>query len=206
MKRMRGARLADRAATDEAEVELLRRAARGDDAALAELYDAYAGVLYGFGVRRLGHGQLAEELVQSVMTRLWRRAGTYDPRRGSVRTWVFVIARSVAVDLHRRRARDVAVGSLGPDRVDAGRVDAGRVDAWATSDDLDALLRAEAVRAALDRLGRDHREVLELAYFRSLTQQEIAGRLGVPLGTVKSRTYYALRALRLACEELGVQP
>lgn len=172
------------------EAALLARAADGDEGAVAVLFDTYAGALYGFGLRRLGDRILAEELVQAVMTRLWRLAHRYDPERGSVRTWVFTIARSTAVDLYRRRPRDTPSDDL--------------PEADEREDELEALLRAEVVRAALDRLGADHREVLELAYFRSLTQAEIAERLGLPLGTVKSRTFYALKALRLACDELGV--
>jgi RNA polymerase sigma-70 factor, ECF subfamily len=172
------------------EAALLRRAARGDEDAVAALYEAYAGSLYGFGLRRLGDPTLAEELVQTVMTRLWRAAARYDARRGSVRTWVFAIARNAATDLHRRQPRAEPRAAL-PEQPD-------------TVDELDRLLRAEAVRAALDRLSGAHREVLELAYFRGCSQAEIAMRLGLPLGTVKSRTFYALKAFRLACDELEV--
>jgi RNA polymerase sigma-70 factor, ECF subfamily len=171
---------------------LVARAATGDEDAVGALYDTYAGALYGFGLRRLGDPALAEELVQAVMTRLWRSARRYEPARGSVRTWVFTIARNAAIDLHRRRPRATPTAEV-PEQVD-------------TVDELETLLRAEAVRAALDRLGPEHREVLDLAYFRGLTQAEIADRLGLPLGTVKSRTFYALKAFRLACDELGVTP
>lgn len=170
---------------------LLARAAAGREEAVAELFDTFGGALYGYGLRRLGSPDLAEELVQRVMTRLWRTGSRYDPTRSSVRSWVFTIARSVAVDLWRAQP--------GP----ASAADA----AWRghPPDELEALLHAEAVRLALGRLSAEHREVLELAYFRGLPQREIASRLHVPLGTVKSRTYYALKALRLACDELGVQ-
>lgn len=168
----------------------MSRVATGDEEAVTALYDIYAGPLYGFGLRRLGDPALAEELVQAVMTRLWRRAGRYQPARGSVRTWVFTMARTVAIDLYRRQPRAEPVDSL-PERADI-------------VDELEALLRAEAVRAALDRLTPEHREVLDLGYFRGLSQSEIAGRLVLPLGTVKSRTFYALKAFRLACDELGV--
>lgn len=168
----------------------MSRVATGDEEAVTALYDIYAGPLYGFGLRRLGDPALAEELVQAVMTRLWRRAGRYQPARGSVRTWVFTMARTVAIDLYRRQPRAEPVDSL-PEPAD-------------NVDELEALLRAEAVRAALDRLTPEHREVLDLGYFRGLSQSEIAGRLVLPLGTVKSRTFYALKAFRLACDELGV--
>lgn len=172
------------------EAALLSRAADGDEDAVAALYDAYGGPIYGFGLRRLGDPLLAEELVQSVMTRLWRRANRYDPARGSVRTWVFTIARSAAIDLYRSRSRDEPEPAL-PERAEI-------IDEFAR------LVRGEAVRAALDRLSAEHREVLDLAYFRGHSQAEIADRLRLPLGTVKSRTFYALKAFRLACDELGV--
>ncbi len=176
------------------EAALLTRAAGGDEAAVAALYDAYARPLWAFGLRRLGDPELAGELVQRVMTRLWQSAGRYDPSRASVRSYVFTIARTAVVDLHRQRARQPQPSA------DAEDVASG----VAAIDELDALLQAEVVRAALDRLSSDHRQMLDLAYFRGLTQVEIAGCLELPLGTVKSRTYYALKALRLACDELGV--
>jgi RNA polymerase sigma-70 factor, ECF subfamily len=168
----------------------IARAAAGDEEAMAALYDTFAGPVYAFGLRRLGDAGLAEELVQAVLLRVWRHADRYAADRGSVRTWVFTIARSTVIDLHRRRP--AATEPL-PDLPDG-------------ADELDDLLRAEAVRAALERLSEEHRAVLDLAYVRGLRQVEIAERLGLPLGTVKSRTFYALRAFRLACDELGVDP
>ena len=174
------------------EAALLERAASGDEDAVATLYDLYGSTLYGFGLRRLGDPQLAEELVQRVMTRMWQIAGRYDANRASVRTWVFTIARTTAIDLYRAQPRAEPTANLDGEA--------------AAPDELDTLLRVEVVRAALDRLSRDHREVLELGYYRGLSQAEIAERLRLPLGTVKSRTFYALKAMRLACDELGVQP
>ena len=173
------------------EAQLIAAVADGDRRALAALYDRYARALYAFGHRRLGDRGLAEELVQQVLLRVWRRARDYDPTRGSVRTWVLAIARNCCVDLHRRRLRSPRTEPL-DDRDD---VDPG--------EDLERLLRAEVVRAALGRLSDEHRRVLELVYFRGFTQAEAAERLGLPLGTVKSRTFYALKALRLGLEELG---
>lgn len=172
------------------DVALLARAARGDEDAVSALYEAYAGPLYGFGMRRLHDPLLAEELVQVVMTSLWRHGARYEASRGSVRTWVFAIARNAVVDLYRRQPRALPVATV-PEPAEM-------------VEELDRLLRAEAVRTALDRLSPDHREVLDLAYYRGFSQPEIADRLGLPLGTVKSRTFYALKAFRLACDELGV--
>lgn len=177
--------------TASSEATLVARASDGDATAISALFDLYAGAIYGYGLRRLGQHLLAEELVQRVMTQVWRRASTYRPERGSVRTWVFTIARTSMVDIVRAEPRAEPVGSVPDQPID---------------DELDVLIRAEAVRAALARLTPAHREVLDLAYFNGLSQREIATRTGEPLGTVKSRTYYALRALRLACEEAGVTP
>lgn len=185
-----GSSVSDR--RDRSEAALVARAAEGDEDAVSLLYGVYAGPLYGFGLRRLGDPALAEELVQAVMTRLWRHGRRYEPTRGSVRTWVFTIARTTVIDLHRRRPAATPVEDL-PEQIDA-------------VDELEGLIRAEAVRAALDRISSEHREVLDLAYYRGLPQSEIADQLGIPLGTVKSRTFYALKAFRLACDELEVQP
>ncbi|MFA9432402.1 sigma-70 family RNA polymerase sigma factor [Egicoccus sp. AB-alg2] len=175
------------------EAGLLAEVAAGDQRAAAALYDAYAGPLYGFGLQRLGDRELAEELVQRVLLTLCRRADRYDPGRGPVRAYVFAIAGSTVVDLRREAARRPS-----PTATIAAIEDA--------PDTADRVVAAATVRAALERLGDEHRRVLELAYHRGLTQREIAEVLELPLGTVKSRTYYALRAFRLACEELGVTP
>lgn len=175
------------------DAELLADVAAGDQRAAAALYDTYAPMLYGYGLHRLRDPELAEELVQRVLWTLYRRAGRYDPARGPVRAYVFAIAGSTVVDLTRQAARRPAP---------VGVVDAGAE----VADAADRVVAAATVRTALRRLGEDHRRILELAYDRGLSQREIAEVLALPLGTVKSRTYYALRAFRLACEELGVEP
>ena len=136
---------------------------------------------------------MAEELVQDTFVRLWRSAGRFDPRRGSVRTFVYAIARNVSADLQRRRASrplPVAEGSEGLDSM--------------TEDTDDALLLGLELRAAIEALSDKHRETIQLAYDEDLTQVQIARRLGVPLGTVKTRAYHALRALRTELEERGI--
>ena len=179
---------------DATQARLIEGVAAGDRRQLAALYDQYAQPLYAYGVRRLGDAGLAEELVQLVFMRVWHHASRYDPQRGSVRTWMLAITRNAAIDLHRRRPRDVPTDPM-PER-----------PASEAPEELDRVVRAEVIRAALDRLSTEHRRVLELVYFRGLTQAEAATQLGLPLGTVKSRTFYALKALRLAIEELGEQP
>jgi RNA polymerase sigma-70 factor (ECF subfamily) len=175
---------------------LLARIAGGDlGDPLEALYDRFKGPLYGLGVRLLGNKGLAEELVQETFMRVWQNAGRYQPGRASVATWLYTIARRIAIDLSRRTSSR-PFEELGPD---ADR-EAGPV----TDETVDRLLRGINVRAALDALTDAHREVIELLFLQDLTQAEVARRLGVPLGTVKTRSYYALRTLRAAFEERGL--
>jgi RNA polymerase sigma-70 factor, ECF subfamily len=171
---------ADQVADEEA--QLLALVAQGNCAEpLEELYGRYARRVYGLGLQLLGDGGLAEDLVQETFLRLWRSAPRFDPAIGSVRTFLFTLARRAAVDLWRRGRRHAA--SPRPD--------------WLVDDDVfEETLLGLDVRAALDELTAKHREVLELHYHDGLTQLEISERLGIPLGTVKTRTYHALRALK----------
>lgn len=162
---------------------------------LRELYKRYAPELFGFATSALGDRELAEEVVQDVFAQLWRHAGDYDHRRASVRTWLYAIARNRIIDAHRRAAAR-------PQR-------AQDEDALSAAADADvalehALLRWQ-VTAALARLSAEHREVIRLAHYGGLTMREIAERTGVPLGTVKSRTSYALRHLRLIFDEMEME-
>jgi RNA polymerase sigma-70 factor (ECF subfamily) len=163
---------------------LVRRVASGDERALAELYDRYAGLVYGTGMRYLGDRGAAEELVQDVFTSVWKNAPTFDPARARFATWLYRISRNRATDLIRRRnARVRTVGN--EPLLESGETDPSGV-----------LSRRFDVAAALSRLSPVHREVLVLAYFRGLSQREISERTNTPLGMVKSRTTAALRALR----------
>ena len=177
-------------AADDEDATLLGRAAAGDrDAAMGELYDRYARRLYGYGLRSLRDPGLAEELVQETFLRLWRAAARFDPARGTVSRYVFTIARNTAIDVHRRLPRLRQVG-LGDPAMDG--------------DAFESLITSLTVRDALGALTPDFRRVLELAYDEHLTQPQIADRLGVPVGTVKSRTHYALRALRTELTRRGI--
>ena len=180
-------------ATSSEETRLLGRVAAGDHGRpLEELYRLYSARLYGLGLRLVGDRGTAEELVQETFLRLWRSAERFDPERGSVRTFVFTIARRAAVDLLRRRAsRPLPSGEPGE-------------SALFDDDEFDALLLRLEVRDALEALSPKHREVLELMLDEDLGRAEIAGRLGIPVGTVKTRAFYGLRALRLELEERGI--
>ena len=177
-------------AVDAAEAELLARVAGGDSGVpLRRLYQRYERRLYGFGLRLLGQPGLAEELVQETWVRLWQSAPRFDPERGTVRAFLFTIARRVAVDLYRRPSSR----ALGAEVEHAGAVEAAA----------DQVLLAVTVRDAMESLSPAHREVLELVYDEDLKLADVAERLDVPLGTVKTRAHHALRGLRRALEERG---
>jgi len=167
---------------------LERLASREPGDALERLYDRFAPSVYGLGLRALRDAQLAEDVVQDTFVRIWRSAARFDARRGSAATWIFALARRAAIDPHRRRPE--APKELPED--------------LAADDQFEALVTALGVRDALAALTPAHREVLELTYDADLTQTSIAERLGVPLGTIKSRTYHALRALRDVLVERGI--
>jgi RNA polymerase sigma-70 factor (ECF subfamily) len=172
-------------------VERLPLESSGDE--LRELYRRYSGELFGFALNALADRELAEEVVQDVFARAWRRAADYDPRRGSVRTWLYAITRNRIVDARRRAAA----------RPGMARGEPGDIPAELDSELEQAVLRWQ-VAAALSRLSPQHREVIRLAHYGGLTLREISERKGIPLGTVKSRTSYALRTLRLILDEMEV--
>jgi RNA polymerase sigma-70 factor (ECF subfamily) len=181
------------ASSDATLVERLPSDRSGDE--LRELYRRYSGELFGFAANALGDRELAEEVVQDVFAQLWRHAGDYDQRRASVRTWLYAIARNRIVDAHRRAAA----------RPQRAEEEDPLATAGATDDALDQAVLRWQVTAALARLSASHREVIRLAHYGGLTMREIAERTGVPLGTVKSRTSYALRHLRLILDEMEVE-
>jgi RNA polymerase sigma-70 factor, ECF subfamily len=159
------------------------------------LYDEHVGALLSYAVRlSSGDRQRAEDIVQETFLRAWRHPEALAEERGSVRPWLFTIARNLAVDAHRaRRARPPEVSDEALAVVPA-------------ADELDRALEAWQVADALAALSPDHRAVLVETYYRGRSVAEAAAVLGVPAGTVKSRSYYALRALRLTLQERGVTP
>jgi RNA polymerase sigma-70 factor (ECF subfamily) len=155
------------------------------------LHDVYAGPLYVFAYRRLGDTQAAEEVVQDTLVRAWRSADRYDAARGPVAAWLFAIARNLVIDHERRRDSrpdTVALPAAVPE----------------PGGEIDRMLETWQVADALAGLSTTHREAILACHYRGLTIAEAAAMLGVPDGTVKSRLYYGLRALRLRLEEMGV--
>jgi len=168
------------------DVELVREAARGEVGAISCIYDRFAGLLLTMAEKILSDRAMAEDLVHDVFLEVWRHASTYDPARGSVRTWILVRLRSRALDRLRsaKTRREVA----GEDHETNLAVDEAEDPTLAPD--------RRAIRRALQELPAEQREVLELAYFQGLTSSEIAERMGSPLGTVKSRTAAGLAKLR----------
>lgn len=172
------------------EVQLISQIADGNvEEPITELYRRYAKSLYRFGFHVLGDDGLAEEMVQETFQRLWRTAGRFDVSRGSVGQYLFVIARSTAADIRKRP-------SSRPFLVDEDQ-------SLTLPDSTDQILDSLIIREALDVLSPAHAEVLRLSYKEGLTQTEIAERLGLPLGTVKTRMFHGIRALHTALSERG---
>jgi RNA polymerase sigma-70 factor (ECF subfamily) len=178
------------------DVVLLRdlHSTRGEEAA-RRLYRTFGDELYGFVFSRLRDRELAEEVVQEIFTRVWRNADGFDARRGSVRTWLFSIARNAVVDCERHRSRRPPLARYEPVERDE-----------AVGEPIEQALLRWQLQSAFARLTPEHREVLRLGHFGGLSVKEIAEVTGLPPGTVKSRTYYALQALRLALDEMEAAP
>ena len=161
------------------------------EAAISALYERYSRTVFGVGLKFLGDRSLAEELVQEVFLKVWRSSGTFDPSRGSFSTWLYRVTRSCALDLYRKRAHKVHPVPEGESYLATAR------DSSAGPQEVvDESWLSWRVSRALEVLDASHREVIELAYFRGLSQREVSERTGMPLGTVKSRTASAFERLR----------
>ena len=167
----------------------MARIAARDAAALGELYDRYGRTVFGVLYRLLGAPEPAEEVAQDAFHAVWRRAATYRPDRGSVRTWLLSIARNAAIDWRRTKGKRIEREAI----IDEA---AELVTEQRLEDQVIATLRAERVRAAVAALPEEQRTVLTLAFWSGLSQTEIAERTATPLGTVKSRVRLGMNKLR----------
>lgn len=160
------------------------------DEQVREAYRAHSGELFGFACRSLGDPDRAEEAVQECFLKAWRSREGFDPDRGSERTWLFAILRNVIRDMGRaetRRPSTTPIEEAPP----------------AADQPFERALLSWQVEEALRRIGERHRQIVVEACLRGRPYAELAAALGVPEGTIKSRVYYGLRALRDAMEELG---
>lgn len=178
--------------------ELLQAIARQDADALVALFDRYNRLAFGLAYRILGDAFVAEEVVQDAFMSIWRNAASYDLSRGTVRTWLLTIVRNRAIDQLRgrfgRSQSDIDLDTVAPILA--------APDLW---DDVLTEIQAVDVRAALKGLPEEQRVAIELAYFEGLTHAEIAERLGIPLGTVKSRLRLGLQKLHDLLVTTGVR-
>lgn len=169
--------------------ELAVALAAGSQDALADLYDRYSGLAYGIALRVLGDPGRAEDAVQEAFLNVWNRAGTFDPERGSLRSWLLTAVRNRSIDyLRGRGAHERQEQVLEPVLATVGTQN----DPW---HEVSLSLERSAVREALASLPAEQRQAVELAYFGGYSQREIAGMTRVPLGTVKGRTRLALEKL-----------
>jgi RNA polymerase sigma factor (sigma-70 family) len=177
---------------------LLALIGRGDREAFARLYDLYGPAAYSLAVRIVRDRELAADVVQNVFLAVWTGATQFDPARGQPSTWIMTMTHHKSVDMVRReqRRRTEQLDAAGEEPAGGPSVEER---AWRG-------VARDNVRAALSRLPDPHREVIELAYFAGYSQSELADRLAVPLGTVKSRTFAAMRALRDELAAFGMHP
>ncbi len=167
--------------------DALLRCARGEKPALRALYQEEAGRLIGVTLRILRRRDLAEEAVQDAFVQIWRKAGQFDPARGSARGWVYAIARNRALNILRDSGREDLVAS---EDLDALREADPVESAWSGLD------HASRLRGCLEALDEQKRRCVLMAHVLGCTHGEIAGRLGAPLGTVKAWVRRGLIALR----------
>jgi len=173
------------------DVALMKRIVEADETALGALYDRWVRSLYSLVLHLLKDPDEAEDVVEETFWQAWRKADSYEPSRGAVSTWLLTIGRRKALDRlrSRKRSREDIIGS-----------DNSFADLPSTAPDPSSEVEStelrEQVRAALNELPEEQREVLELGYFSGLSQSEIAEATGQPLGTVKTRMRLAMQKLR----------
>jgi RNA polymerase sigma-70 factor (ECF subfamily) len=180
--------------SDEALIALLER---GQEDALAELYDRYGQIAYSLAYRMLRNETLAEDAVQEAFLTVWRNAARFVPERAKASTWLLTIVHRRAVDLVRREERR-RTEPFTPSAEAASSEGSAADAAWLR-------LQRERVQAALRRLPDEQREAIELAYYGGFTQSELAERLGQPLGTIKSRMFAGLARLRELLSDVQIE-
>ena len=183
------------------ELELLEHISNQDRDALATLYERFGRRVFSLAVRILSDSVSAEEVTQDVFMSVWRRGATYVSKKGKFTTWLFSIAHNRTIDELRKRRRDLS--RTNDDIDDHLNLKSGDVS---PADATVAQSEYAKIRAAMEDLPEEQKNVVELSYFKGLTQTEIAEKTGQPLGTVKTRMRLALKKLRKALSaELGTQ-
>ncbi len=179
---------------EETDEGLLVRVAAGDRDAFAALFGKYAAKVKGYLIRLGAAGAIAEDLAQDAMVNVWRRAGSFDASKAKASTWIFVIARNAWIDRLRREKVELAYRSVLIVEEESGDE--------APDDATERAQSEEQVSAAMAQLSPEQRQVVQLSFFEDRPHSEIAERLDLPLGTVKSRLRLALIKLRAHWEQL----
>ncbi len=181
---------ADLHAVEETRSEMIRRVARGDSSALAELYDATSPFVFGLALKILRDSGAAEEVTLDVFLQVWRQARAFDDKRGKPSAWLVTMARSRAIDRLRSKARPW----VSAEPLDAAA--ARSSDGPGPHEECERSERRRRVASAMAQLSPEQREAITTAYFSGLSHSEIAARLGKPLGTIKTRIRLGMMRLR----------
>ncbi len=182
----------DSSAAQQEEIDLLRRIGEGDRASFERFYDRFSRVLYSIAYRLLRNEQAAEDVLQEVFVQIWKKAPLYDPARGKPMTWAVTLTRHRAIDIIRSTQRRSQLS-------EEVKLESEVAEKFDDKDSFSAATSGERqgfVREAMQKLSEEQREAIELAFFGSFTQAEIAERLSLPLGTVKARIRRGMMKLR----------
>ena len=177
---------------------LAARVAHGDETALETLYDRHAAMVLGISLRITGDRATAEDVLQETFWRAWQSAVTYQSGRGSFTSWLFRIARNLAIDAYRRRSvRPQVIAEAEESDSILDHIPNPDAD---VSEQVQAKIKTQQIRSIVATLPREQREVIEMAYFYGMTRQEIADTTGEPLGTIHTRARLGLQKLRRELE------
>ena len=182
----------DRANELQSEIELLRKVGQGDRRSFEQLYERFSGVLFSIAYRMLKSQEAAEDVLQDVFVQIWKKAPLFDPARGRPMTWAVTLTRNKAIDLMRSAQRRSGLH----DTMHQENEPFSRFDDRSSFDAVASDEMWKLVRDAIKKLSKEQRQAIELAFFASMTQTEIAEHLDEPLGTIKARIRRGMLALR----------
>lgn len=174
------------------EISLLRKIGEGDRASFRELYERFSGVLMAAAYKVLNDQTDAEDVLQDVFIQIWDKASLYDPRRGKPLTWALTLTRNKAIDRLRSAQRRYRL----KDEVEKEYKAVDQKEEVDSVDQVYALEKGQMIRQAVASLSKDQQVAIELAFFKGLTQNEVAEKLGEPLGTIKARIRRGMIKLR----------
>lgn len=179
------------------ESDLLAALLRNEEAAYAYLYDHYSAMVYGIICQSLKSESQAEMVTQDVFVKIWKNINAFDPQKGKLATWIIQITRNAAIDFLRSKQYKVNTQNQSIDSfVSSDRVDSNLHTIAVTTVTAQTNIDTIGIRDLLQALNEDQRKILDLMYFKGYTQAEVSESLGMPLGTVKTKTRAALQLLR----------